>query len=165
MRRSCALSPPEGEVAWLCERIGCGSDKRGKDFQMFPDRYYIELQENTLPEQAKANRGLLEVASELKLPLVATNDCHYLKREDARAHEILLCIQTGKTMGDPTHMCFSAEEFYLKSPDEMAKAFHYAPEALSNTIQIADRCNLSFDFKTYHFPKYTLLTADPLKTN
>ncbi len=147
----------KGEVAWLC-----GKDRMpeamnvARDFsRMFPDRYYIELQENTLPEQEKANRGLLEVASELKLPLVATNDCHYLSREDARAHEILLCIQTGKTMGDPTHMCFSAEEFYLKSPDEMAQAFHYAPQAVSNTMQIADRCNLTFDFKTYHFPRYT----------
>jgi DNA polymerase-3 subunit alpha len=148
----------KGEVAWLCEKDRIPEAiSAAKDFsRMFPDRYYIELQENTLPEQAKANRGLLQVASELGLPMVATNDCHYLKREDARAHEILLCIQTGKTMGDPTHMCFSAEEFYLKSPEEMAQAFHYAPEALSNTMQIVDRCNLSFDFKTYHFPKYTL---------
>ncbi|HET6421198.1 MAG TPA: DNA polymerase III subunit alpha [Geobacteraceae bacterium] len=147
----------KGEVAWLCEK-GKIDDAiiAAREFaDIFPDRYYIELQENTLPEQDKANRGLIQVASELKLPMVATNDCHYLNRDDARAHEILLCIQTGKTMGDPTHMCFSAEEFHLKSPEEMAKAFHYAPEALSNTVLVADRCNLEFDFKTYHFPQYT----------
>jgi DNA polymerase-3 subunit alpha len=147
----------KGEVAWLCEK---GKTDEAidvaRDFsRIFPDRYYIELQENTLPEQEKANKGLIQVASELKLPLVATNDCHYLNRDDARAHEILLCIQTGKTMGDPTHMRFSAEEFHVKSPDEMTNAFHYASEAVSNTVLVADRCNLEFDFKTYHFPQYT----------
>ena len=101
--------------------------------ELFPGRYYIELQENTLAEQDIVNKRLLEVAAELKLPLVATNDCHYLNREDARAHEVLLCIQTGKTMSDPTHMKFSADEFYVKSPEEMARAFSYAPEAIAAT--------------------------------
>jgi DNA polymerase-3 subunit alpha len=148
----------KGEVAWYCEkgRIDDALNTARNFSRIFPERYYVEIQENTLPEQAKANKGLLQVASELDLPLVATNDCHYLNREDARAHEILLCIQTGKTMSDPTHMRFSAEEFHVKSPEEMARAFHYAPEALSNTVRIADRCNLDFDFKTYHFPKYSL---------
>jgi DNA polymerase-3 subunit alpha len=155
----------KGEVAWLCvkDRFKEAVDVAGDYARMFPGRYYIELQENTLPEQDMANKRLMEVASELKLPLVATNDCHYLQREDARAHEVLLCIQTGKTMNDASHMCFSADEFYFKSPDEMARAFHYAPEALSNTIQIADRCDLSFDFKTYHFPQYTLPNGKSLE--
>ena len=87
---------------------------------MFPGRYYIELQENTIPEQTIANNRLMEVARELDLPLVATNDCHYLNKEDAKAHEVLLCIQTGKTMNDPNRMRFSADEFYFKSPEEMA---------------------------------------------
>ena len=147
----------KGEVAYLCGR------NRTEDAvgvarwyaETFPGRYYIELQENTLPEQDTANKRLLEVAEELALPLVATNDCHYLNREDARAHEVLLCIQTGKTMNDPTRMHFSADEFYFKSPAEMAAAFSYAPEAIANTVTIASRCNLELDFKTYHFPQYT----------
>jgi DNA polymerase-3 subunit alpha len=155
----------KGEVAWLCEkdRIDAALNTARDFSRIFPERYYIEIQENTLPEQTKANKGLLHVAAELDLPLVATNDCHYLNRDDARAHEILLCIQTGKTMNDPTHMRFSAEEFHVKSPDEMARAFHYAPEALSNTVRIADRCNLDFDFKTYHFPKYSLPDGSSLE--
>jgi len=124
--------------------------------ELFPDRYYLELQENTLQEQEVVNRRLMEVAAELNLPLVATNDCHYLNREDARAHEVLLCIQTGKTMSDPTHMKFSADEFYVKSPEEMVAAFSYAPEAVANTLAIADRCNLDLpvDGKTYYFPHF-----------
>ena len=146
----------KGEIAMHCGR---GRMEEALDAarwyaDLFPDRYYIELQENTLPEQDIANQRLMEIARELNLPLVATNDCHYLKREDAKAHEVLLCIQTGKTMADPTHMKFSADEFYVKSPQEMAAAFSYAPEAITNTVRIAERCNLEFDFKTYHFPHF-----------
>ncbi|GFO60820.1 DNA-directed DNA polymerase [Geomonas silvestris] len=147
----------QGEVAYLAGRNKMEEARAVAKWysELFPDRYYIELQENTLPEQDVANRRLMEIASELNLPLVATNDCHYLNKEDARAHEILLCIQTGKTMSDPSRMHFTADEFYVKTPDEMAKAFHYAPEALANTVKIAERCNLEFDFKTYHFPAYS----------
>ena len=148
----------KGEVAMQCGR-GRMEDAVATArwySELFPDRYYIELQENTIPEQDIVNKRLLEVAAELKLPLVATNDCHYLNREDARAHEVLLCIQTGKTMSDPTHMKFSVDEFYVKSPDEMAQAFSYAPEAISNTLAIAERCNLDLpvDGKTYYFPHF-----------
>jgi len=131
--------------------------------EIFPGRYYLELQENTLPEQERANRGLMRIADELGLPLVATNDCHYLNREDAKPHEVLLCIQTGKTMDDPNRMCFSADEFYFKSPDEMAAAFSYAPQALATTARVAERCDLEFDFKTYHFPRYTLPEGQSLE--
>ncbi|MDO9068975.1 MAG: DNA polymerase III subunit alpha [Deltaproteobacteria bacterium] len=148
----------KGEVAMQCGR-GRMDDALATArwySELFPDRYYIELQENTLPEQDAVNKRLMEVASELNLPLVATNDCHYLNREDARAHEVLLCIQTGKTMNDPTHMRFSADEFYVKSPEEMVAAFSYAPEAISNTLRIAEQCNLELpvDGKTYHFPHF-----------
>lgn len=147
----------KGEVA-----MQCGRDRMEEAIEtarwysnLFPDRYYIELQENTLPEQDIVNRRLIEVAKELNLPLVATNDCHYLNREDARAHEVLLCIQTGKTVADPTHMKFSADEFYVKTPQEMAEAFSYAPEAIANTIRIADRCNLELPLeKDYYFPHF-----------
>ncbi|MEI6703345.1 MAG: DNA polymerase III subunit alpha, partial [Deltaproteobacteria bacterium] len=148
----------KGEVAMQCGR-GRMEDAVATArwySDLFPDRYYLELQENGLPEQDKVNKRLMEIASELKLPLVATNDCHYLNREDARAHEVLLCIQTGKTMSDPAHMRFSTDEFYVKSPEEMTAAFSYAPEAIKNTLVIADQCNLELpvDGKTYHFPHF-----------
>jgi DNA polymerase-3 subunit alpha len=148
----------KGEVA-----MQCGRDRMDEALEtarwyagLFPDRYYLELQENTLPEQEIVNKRLMQVASELNLPLVATNDCHYLNREDARAHEVLLCIQTGKTMSDPSHMKFSAEEFYVKSPEEMQAAFSYAPEAVANTLAIAERCDLKLPLDTgeYHFPHF-----------
>ena len=148
----------KGEVAMQCGRGRMDEALATARWysELFPDRYYIELQENTLAEQDVVNKRLMEVAAELKLPLVATNDCHYLNREDARAHEVLLCIQTGKTMSDPTHMRFSADEFYVKSPQEMAQAFSYAPKAISNTLAIAEQCSLELpvDGKTYYFPHF-----------
>jgi DNA polymerase III alpha subunit len=150
---------PEGEVAMQCGRgrMEEAIETARWYSELFPDRYYIELQENTLAEQDLVNKRLMEVARpNWNLPLVATNDCHYLNREDARAHEVLLCIQTGKTMSDPTHMRFSAEEFYVKTPEEMAAAFSYAPESIANTMVIAERCNLELpvDGKTYYFPHF-----------
>ncbi len=118
------------------------------------NRLFLELQENFLPEQDPVNRGLIEIAGELKLPLVATNDCHYLRREDAYAHEVLLCIQTGKTMDDAGRMRFQNNEFYFKSPGEMTELFREQPDAIRNTVEIAERCNLELDFNTYHFPQY-----------
>ena len=147
----------KGEVAMQCGR-GRMEDAVATAHwysEVFPDRYYIELQENTLAEQEVVNKRLLEVANELKLPLVATNDCHYLNREDAQAHEVLLCIQTGKTMSDPTHMKFTADEFYVKSPEEMARAFSYAPQAIANTVAIAECCDLELPLnKEYYFPHF-----------
>ena len=108
------------------------------------DRFYLELQENFIPEQKIANDGLINIAKETGLPLVATNDCHYLTRENAYAHEVLLCIQTGKTMDDTARMRFHNDEFYMKTPDEMAALFSHVPEALQSTVDIASRCNLDF---------------------
>jgi len=123
--------------------------------EIFDDgRFYLELQENHIPEQAVVNRGLKQIAADLDLPLVATNDCHYLNREDAQAHEVLLCVQTGKTMDDPNRFRFSNDQFYLKTPEEMAAMFADCPESLENTVRIAERCNLELDFSTYHFPQY-----------
>ncbi len=121
-------------------------------------RLYLELQENYLPEQEVANKGLIEIGKELGLPLVATNDCHYLTRDDAFAHEVLLCIQTGKTLDDPNRMRFANEEFYVKTPDEMGELFKALPEAISNSVEIAERCNLELDVsgKNYHFPTLAL---------
>ncbi len=118
------------------------------------NRLYLELQENFIDEQEPVNRGLIEISNELHLPLVATNDCHYLTRESAYAHEVLLCIQTGKNMDDANRMKFSNDEFYVKTPQEMTELFKGTPEAISNTVEIAQRCNLELDFNTYHFPQY-----------
>ncbi|OQY19466.1 MAG: DNA polymerase III subunit alpha [Desulfobacteraceae bacterium 4572_35.1] len=118
------------------------------------DRFYLELQENGIDKQTVANNGLIQLSGDLGVPLVATNDCHYLSREDAYAHEVLLCIQTGKTMDDEKRMRFPNDGFYLRSPDEMQELFKHVPQALENTVKIAQRCNLDFDFNTYHFPQY-----------
>jgi DNA polymerase-3 subunit alpha len=110
--------------------------------------YFVEIMENGLPEQKKANEGLIELSRRLGLPLVATNDCHYLKQEDAEAHEVLLCIQTGKTIEDADRMRFGTDQFYFRSPDEMKRLFSYCPEAIENTVQIAERCNLTLELAT-----------------
>jgi len=147
----------KGEVAMQCgrNRMEEAVETARWYAELFKNRYYIEIQENTLPEQDIVNKRLMEVARELNLPLVATNDCHYLNREDARAHEVLLCIQTGKTMSDATHMKFSADEFYVKTPEEMTEAFSYSPEAIANTVAIAERCNLELPLeKEYFFPHF-----------
>ena len=117
-------------------------------------RFYLELQENNIPEQGKVNAALLTLSRELSLPLVATNDCHYLNREEARAHEVLLCLQTGKTLESSDRMHFTTDEFYFKSPEEMAHLFSSLPEALANTIEIAERCNLTIEFGTIRFPQF-----------
>jgi len=147
----------KGEVAMQCGRgrLEEAIDTARWYSELFPDRYYLELQENRLPEQDLVNKHLVQLSAELNLPLVATNDCHYLNREDARAHEVLLCIQTGKTMSDPTHMKFSNDEFFVKTPREMTDAFAYAPEAIANTLAIAERCNLELPLeKEYFFPHF-----------
>ncbi len=112
-----------------------------------PENFYFEIQANGLPEQEAVNRQLIELGRELHIGVVATNDCHYLKKEDAKAHEVLLCIQTGKTLKDSTRMKFSTNEFYLKSPREMAETFKDVPEAIRNSIIIAERCNVELRHK------------------
>ncbi len=119
-----------------------------------PDNFFFEIQANGLPEQLEINRQLIELGRELHIGLVATNDCHYLKKEDAKAHEVLLCIQTGKTLKDASRMKFSSTEFYLKSPAEMKETFRDVPEAISNTIQIAERCNVDFELGRSLLPQY-----------
>ncbi len=118
------------------------------------DNFFLEVQANGMPEQALVNQGLIELSKELAIPLVATNDCHYMLKEDARAHEILLCMQTGKKMTDPDRMKMGTDELYVKSPEEMAKAFPHCPEALENTAKIAARCKVEPDFDTIHLPGF-----------
>jgi len=116
--------------------------------------FYLEIQENKIPDQTKVNKGLLKISQELKLPIVATSDIHYLKREHARAHEALLCIQTQTTLNDPNRMRFQTDEFYFKDVNEMKQLFKELPEAISNTREIANKCNLELDFSQSHLPRY-----------
>ncbi|MFA5411198.1 MAG: DNA polymerase III subunit alpha [Candidatus Omnitrophota bacterium] len=116
--------------------------------------FYLELQENNIAEQKIVNDGLLKISKELNLPLIATNDVHYLKKEHAQSHEALLCIQTQTTLDDPNRMRFQTDEFYFKSPEEMKALFKDVPEALANTLEVASRCNLELDFSHIHLPKY-----------
>ncbi|MDZ4164974.1 MAG: DNA polymerase III subunit alpha [Smithellaceae bacterium] len=116
--------------------------------------FYLELMVNGIPEQESVNEGLIELSRELSLPVVATNDCHYLARSDAEAHEVLLCIQTGKTMNDEDRLRFSTDQFYLRSPDEMKLLFKDIPEAIDNTIVIAEKCNLKIDTGKFYLPNY-----------
>jgi DNA polymerase III subunit alpha len=120
------------------------------------DRFYLEVMANKIPDQLAVNKALKELAQELSLPMVATNDCHYLNREDAEAHDILLCIQTGKNVDDPNRLRFSTEEFYFKSPAEMASDLAEFPEALDNTIEIAKRCHYEMQFGQYKYPVFTV---------
>ncbi|MEN6441480.1 MAG: DNA polymerase III subunit alpha [Syntrophobacter sp.] len=121
-----------------------------------PGNFYLEVQSNGIPEQAIVNEGLVKLARELSLPLVATNDCHYLRKSDARAHELLLCIQTGKTILDEKRFKFQTDHLYFKSPEEMERDFAYIPEAIENSFAIAEKCNLKLDLGTYHFPVFPL---------
>lgn len=116
--------------------------------------FYLELQENGIPEQKTANEGLLKISGELKIPVVATNDVHYLQKQDAKSHAALLCIQTQTTLDDPNRMRLQSDEFYFKSPQEMKELFKDRPEAIANTLEIASRCNLELDFSKVHLPKY-----------
>ncbi len=121
-----------------------------------PENFFFEIQHNGMPEQEDVNKKLIELSQEIHVPIVATNDCHYLRKDDARAHDILLCIQTGKTVKDEKRLRMSTEEFYFKSPDEMKYAFRETSEAILNTRMIAERCNLDFVLGKSMLPKYEL---------
>ncbi len=118
------------------------------------DRFYLEVQANEMPEQVQLNRELKELAQDLSLPLVATNDCHYLHRDNAEAHDALLCIQTGKSLDEPNRMRFSNDEFFFKSGEEMLACLRGYEEALQNTADIARRCNFEIVFGEYKYPVF-----------
>ena len=121
------------------------------------DNFFLEIQANDLLEQASVNERLIRLAAETGLGLVATADCHYSRPEDAKAHEILLCMQTGRRLSDPDHMRMGSERFYIQSPEEIAAAFPHQPEALANTVRIAERCRgAELEFGTLHLPDFAL---------
>ena len=121
---------------------------------LFKEDYYLELQNNGIKEQVLVNQKLVQIGRKLNIPLVATNDAHYLKREDAYNHEVLLCIQTGKTMDDVDRMKFDTDELYIKSPEEMIDYFSNLPEVIENTVKIAEKCNVEFEFGHTILPNY-----------
>ena len=118
------------------------------------EHFYLELQDHGLPEQREVNRGILKISKETGIPLVATNDAHYLTREDSYIQDVLMCIQMGKTVEDPNRMRFETQEFYIKSEEEMRDLFPNLPEAFENTQKIAERCNVEFTFGKYHLPEF-----------
>jgi DNA polymerase-3 subunit alpha len=139
-----------------------GEYEKAKEAALFYDsvfgrgNFYLELQDHGILEQQKVNKELIRLSKETGIPLVATNDVHYLEKKDAKAHEVLLCIQTGKTIDDEDRMSFPTDEFYLKSPQEMENLFSCCKEAIENTEKIADMCNVEFEFNKTKLPKYDL---------
>ncbi len=126
---------------------------------IFGDRFYIEVMRHGMPEETVINEGLVKVARELNVPLVATNDSHYLERSDAPAHDVLLCIGTGKTVSDSSRMKFYSDQFYLKSPQEMRELWHDLPEACDNTLKIAGQVDIRIPEKIFHLPQYPVPQA------
>lgn len=133
---------------------------------IFKDDFYLEIMENKLPEQDYVNKKVISYAREHNIQLVATNDCHYLTKEDSTAQEVLLCIQTGKTLADENRMKMSTDEFYFKSPEEMRERFHYAPDACDNTLIIAEKCNIEINWTDdegrtkYLLPEFEIDTGE-----
>ncbi len=145
-----------GQIPWLIGHNDLkGARKKAEELlDIFGDRLYFELQENGTPEQTLTNIGMKQLAAELKIKTVATSDCHYLNKDDAHAHDVLLCIQSNSTLSDPKRFKFSSDEFYFKSPAEMKECFRHTPEAIAATVEIAARCNLEIKFGDYHLPVF-----------
>jgi DNA polymerase III subunit alpha len=149
-----------GEVPYLLTHNDVdGARKKTIELkELFGDRLYLEIQENGIVAQQVANNGLMELGEEIGIKLVATNDCHYLNREDSFAQDVLLCVQTGKTINDQGRFQFDTDQFYFKSPEEMAGQFAYCPQAVTNSLEIAGRCRLDLESGLRHFPIFP--TAD-----
>ncbi|MBL7068853.1 MAG: DNA polymerase III subunit alpha [Candidatus Omnitrophica bacterium] len=153
----CLSACLKGEIPHLIEidNIDQARNVCGQFIDIFgKGNFYLELQDNKMPQQYKINKELIKLSRESDIPLVATNDVHYLLKEDARAHEALLCIQTQTTLDDPNRMKMQTDEFYLKTPREMSEAFSDVPDAIKNTIEITEKCNLELDFNKAYLPHY-----------
>ena len=147
----------QGAVAQaaLRQSVNAAADQAARLREIFgPGNFYLELMDNGLPEQLTANAGLREVATRLSLPVVATNDAHYLNQTDAEMHDVLLCIQTGATVNESNRLKFGTDQFYLRTPTEMAALFPDCPEALANTLEVADRCNVELRLGDLMLPKF-----------
>ncbi|MBK5239630.1 DNA polymerase III subunit alpha [Clostridium sp.] len=124
--------------------------------EIFKDGFYLELQYHGMQDQLKVNELLIKMSEETGIPLICTNDTHYINQEDAKAHDVLLCIQTAKTVDEENRMRYPSDQFYLKSPGEMEKAFAYVKDALSNTVKIAESCNFDYEFHVSKLPRFPL---------
>lgn len=136
-----------------------GKSKQARDLvdwyrQIFKDRFYIELQEHGIPDLTRINRDLIAMAREFNLKLIATNDVHYVGKDDWFAQDVLLCVQTGSTVNQSDRLKMDGRDYWFKSADEMLELWHELPEALTNTLEIAERCNVDLSFKGYHLPKF-----------
>lgn len=135
----------------LAEAEACAIEMRdifGKD------NFFLEMQDHGIADQLRVNSALVSLSEKLDIPLVCTNDVHYLRKEDAEIHDVLLCVQTGKTLQDENRMRFETDQFYMKSTEEMAMLFPKHPEAITNTLKIAERCRVDFDFSSVHLPRF-----------
>ncbi len=132
--------------------------KAADDFrQIFgPENFYLEIQSHGFDDERKIHAGARQAAKDMGLKVVATNDCHYMAREDARAHDALLAISTGRQISDPDRLRYPSPEFYIKSPEEMAQAFPHDPDALLNSLEIAEKCHLEMQFNQIHLPRFEL---------
>jgi DNA polymerase-3 subunit alpha len=148
----------QGEISKLILKGDINGAKSVIDWyrNVFKDRFYLELQDHGMEEEARVNEVMKRLAGEMNVPLVVTNDVHYLRKEDALYHDILLGVQTNKKMDDPDKMRFPTNEFYFKTREEIEGLFRDVPEAIENTLEIADRCNLELTFGKYHIPDYPI---------
>ena len=139
-----------------------GADQAARFYQKLfgEDSFFLEVQHNGIDIQEPVNQALLDMSRRLSIPLVATNDCHYLAKEDVQAHDVLLCIQTGKTVEDTDRLAFRTDQLYFKPTEEMAAKLGSYPEALENTVRIAERCQVDLEFGTYHFPHFDIGEED-----
>ncbi|MBN1998482.1 DNA polymerase III subunit alpha [candidate division KSB1 bacterium] len=131
---------------------------------IFGENFYLEVQDHNIVDEDKVRAGVFQLAAETGVKVVATNDIHYLQKEHWAAHDVLLCLQTGKDYGDPSRMRYTSHELYFKNTDEMMQLFHATPEVLENTMEVAEKCNLMMDFKTYHLPQFKIPESDEIKT-
>lgn len=153
----CTSACLKGEVSWNLLQGNYNAALKAADelSQIFgKENFYIELMDHNLPEQRQVTEGLIKIARELNLPLVATNDVHYLNQDQSSAHETLLCIQTQTTVSDPNRMRLQSDQFYFKDPLLMKQQFNWIPEALRATLEIAEKCNLKMDFDKIHLPHF-----------
>jgi DNA polymerase-3 subunit alpha len=153
----CTSGCLRGEVSWNLKNNNYNAALKAADQhrQIFGEgNYYLELMDQGLPIQKTVNEGIVKIAKELNLPVVATNDVHYIDQAEAKAHETLLCIQTQTTLDDPNRMQLGSDQFYFKDPLLMKQEFSWIPEALESTIEIADKCNLKMDFDKIYLPNF-----------
>tara|TARA_R110002072_G_scaffold64203_2_gene159247 strand:+ start:87464 stop:91063 length:3600 start_codon:yes stop_codon:yes gene_type:complete len=164
----CTTACLKGEVGYnfFTEQDDRATKAITKLHEVFGDDFYLEIQENGIPEQEIVNKKVIQYARENGLQLVATNDCHYMTPEDAQAQEVLLCVQTGKTYADENRMRMTSQEFYFKTPEQMREAFAHIPEACDNTLKIADKCNVELSWtdedgnQIYHLPDFPIETDE-----